>query len=64
VLCPCCAATTTVEQPRRTALGHRTFRCRACCRTFNERTGTSFNDLLMARSTDDALLALGEWDRQ
>ncbi len=43
MLCPCCAATTTVEQPRRTALGYRTFRCRACCRTFNERTGTSFN---------------------
>jgi putative transposase len=41
--CPSCAATATVEQPRRTALGYRTFRCRACHRIFNERTGTSFN---------------------
>ncbi|MDP9375557.1 MAG: IS6 family transposase [Chloroflexota bacterium] len=43
--CPHCAATVTVEQPRRTALGCRTFRCRACRRTCNERTGTPFNHL-------------------
>ena len=43
--CPHCAMTTTVEQHRRTALGYRTFRCRACRRIFNERTGTSFNHL-------------------
>ena len=43
--CPHCAATATVEQPRRTALGYRTFRCRACRRTFNERTGTPYNHL-------------------
>ncbi len=43
--CPHCAATATAEQPRRTALGYRTFRCRACHRTFNERTGTTFNHL-------------------
>ena len=41
--CPYCAATATTERPRRTALGERTFRCRACRRMFNERTGTSFN---------------------
>ena len=41
--CPHCAATTTVEPPRRTALGYRTFRCPACRRAFNERTGTPFN---------------------
>ena len=35
----------TVEQPRRTALGYRTFRCGRCRRVFNERTGTSFNHL-------------------
>ena len=40
VLCPHCAATTTIEQPRRTALGYRTFRCPACRRSSNERTGT------------------------
>ena len=43
--CPYCAATTATEQPRRTALGYRTFRCRACHRACNERTGTPFNHL-------------------
>ncbi len=43
--CPHCAATVMAEQPRRTALGYRTFRCRACRRTCNERTGTPFNHL-------------------
>ncbi len=41
--CPHCAASATAEQPRRSALGYRTFRCRACRRGFNERTGTPFN---------------------
>lgn len=41
--CPHCAATATIEQPRRTALGYRTFRCRACRRAFNERTNTPCN---------------------
>ncbi len=43
--CPSCAATATSEQPRRTTLGYRTFRCRACRRAFNERSGTPFNHL-------------------
>ncbi len=43
--CPYCAVTATTKQPRRTALGCRTFRCRACRRTCNERTGTPFNHL-------------------
>ncbi len=43
--CPHCAATATAEQPRRTALGYRTFRCCACRRVFNERTGTPYNHL-------------------
>ncbi len=43
--CPGCGATVTIEQPRRTALGYRTFRCGTCQRTFNERTGTPFNHL-------------------
>ncbi len=43
--CPHCAATATAEQPRRTALGYRTFRCRACRRIFNECTGTTFNQV-------------------
>ncbi len=45
VPCPHCAATTTTEQARRTALGYRTFRCRACGRFCNERTGTPYNAL-------------------
>jgi len=45
VLCPHCAATATTEQSRRTALGYRTCRCRACRRVGNERTGTPDNHL-------------------
>jgi len=45
VPCPHCAATATTEQPRRTALGYRTFHCRTCRRIFNERTRTAFNHL-------------------
>jgi len=45
VPCPRCAATDAAAQPRRTALGYRTFHCRACRRLFNERTGTPFNHL-------------------
>jgi len=40
VPCPHCAATATTKRPRRTALGYRTFHCRACRRIFHERTGT------------------------
>ncbi len=43
--CPHCAATAAIEQPRRTALGYRTFRCSRCRRIFNERTGTPYNHL-------------------
>jgi len=45
VPCPHCGVTATTEQPRRTALGYRTLRCRACRRTCNERTGTPDNHL-------------------
>src|ERR687894_2183552 len=43
--CPHCAATTTTDLTKRTQLGYRTFRCSACRRQFNERTGTPFNYL-------------------
>ena len=43
--CPQCASPRTKEQRKITALGYRTFRCSACRRTFNERTGTAFNFL-------------------
>ena len=43
--CPDCASTATTRRKGRTALGYRRFRCRACRRRFNERTGAPFNDL-------------------
>ena len=43
--CPHGDATATVEQLRRTTLGYRTFRCPACGRMCNERTGTPSNRL-------------------
>ncbi len=56
MLCPHCAVTTTAEQPKRTALGYRTFRCPRCRRSFNERTGTPFNHLQVP--TDIVLLVV------
>ncbi len=52
--CPHCAATAAAEQRKRTALGYRTFRCPQCRRTFNERTGTPFNQVQVP--TDIVLL--------
>src|ERR671938_1288035 len=43
--CPHCASPTTARQHKTTALGYQTFRCGACRRRFNERTGTPFNFL-------------------
>ena len=43
--CPHCGATTTTERPGLTAHGYRRYRCSACKRGFNERTGTIFNRL-------------------
>ena len=43
--CPHCTSTATKQQTRHTSLGYRMFHCSACKRTFNERTGTSFNYL-------------------
>lgn len=59
--CPCCAATATTAQPRRTALGYRTFRCDHCRRIFNERTGTPYNHL--QHPTDLVLLVVLWWLR-
>ncbi len=41
--CPYCLSTT--HQSKATSPGSRTFRCSACQRIFNERTGTPFNYL-------------------
>ena len=54
--CPDCASTATTRRKGRTALGYRRFRCQACRRHFNERTGTPFNDLQYP--TDIVLLAV------
>src|SRR5262249_38084505 len=43
--CPHCESADTSERQGRTELGYRRFRCRACHREFNERTGTRFNHL-------------------
>jgi len=45
VSCPHCGSPKAQEQTKTTSLGYRTFRCPACRRRFNERTGTPFNDL-------------------
>jgi len=45
-----------MQQPRGTALGYRTCRCRARRRVFNERTGTPFNHRHVP--TDIALLVV------
>ena len=54
--CSDCASTATTRRKGRTALGYRRFRCQACRRRFNERTGTPFNDLQYP--TDIVLLAV------
>ena len=54
--CPRCGSSQTTSHRRRTALGYRTFACRACRRVFNERTGTPFDDLQYP--TDVRLLAV------
>jgi len=43
--CPHCGSSEIREQARTTSLGYRTFRCAACRRRCNERSGTPFNDL-------------------
>ena len=41
--CPYCQSSATTERPETTARGYRRFRCCACARGFNERTGSVFN---------------------
>jgi putative transposase len=43
--CPHCRSSATTKRSDRTELDYRRFRCRACQRLFNERTGTAFNRL-------------------
>ena len=41
--CMECGSAAVTERPERTAQGYRRFRCRACRKQFNERTGTALN---------------------
>lgn len=41
--CPHCSTTQVSFLKRRTNLGYSMFRCKACRRTYNQRTGTLFN---------------------
>jgi transposase-like protein len=43
--CPHCHSTVVSGRKRRTALGYKIFACRSCHRSFNERSGSPFNDL-------------------
>jgi putative transposase len=43
--CPHCQSKTTSQRVKKTQLGYRTFCCRTCKRTFNERTSTPYNYL-------------------
>ena len=54
--CPYCGSGETSRRRRHTALGYRTFACRAWRRVCNERTGTAFNHLQFP--TDVMLLAV------
>jgi putative transposase len=54
--CPYCASMAIKEQTKKTSLGYGTFRCLACKRTFNERTGTPFN--FLEYPTDIVLLVV------
>ena len=54
--CPHCASPRTARRSKTTALGYQTFRCAACRRTFNERSGTPFN--FLEYPTDIVLLVV------
>ena len=56
MFCPFCRSESTGKRKRRTSLGYRTFFCRSCCRHFNERSGSPYNDLQVP--TDIVLLAV------
>ena len=55
--CVCCGSATVTERPEVTARGYCRFRCRACGRQFNERSGGALNrtclpsDIIAAKRT-------------
>lgn len=54
--CPRCRSASTLKRKARTSLGYGIYYCTACKRRFNQRTGTSFNDLQFP--TDIVLMAV------
>ncbi len=54
--CPHCSSSSTTNRSRKTSLGYKVCRCRACHRIFNERTATPFNYLQFP--TDVVLLVV------
>src|ERR671933_264181 len=54
--CPSCRSASTTQCSKLTQLGYRTIGCRACKRSFNERTGTPYNYLEVP--TDIVLLVV------
>ena len=54
--CPHFRSPKTTRQHKITALSYQTFRCAACRRSFNERTGTPFN--FLEYPTDIVLLVV------
>ena len=54
--CTYCASPTTARRHTTPTFGDQTFRCAACWRSFNERTGTPFN--LLEYPTDLVLLVV------
>jgi transposase-like protein len=59
--CPSCTSTKTSELSQKTAPGYPTFRCSDCQRRFNERSGTSFNNL---QFPTDIVLLVVLWRRR
>ncbi len=54
--CLHCSSLTTIQLSKKTSLGYKAFRCSACSRIFNERTGTVSNRLQFP--TDVVLLVV------
>jgi putative transposase len=56
---PHCESTATAKRSDWTALGYRRFRCHACKRGPNERTGTLFNHLQYPTDVVSAEASIG-----
>src|SRR5215831_15183950 len=59
--CIRCGSVAVTERPERTTQGYRRFRCRACGKQFNERTGTVLN---RAQYPSDVVALVVLWRRR